>query len=349
MRIALDATYSVGDGLTGVGVYSREILHGLARAHPESEFVFCYRPHRFRAALREPVPPNVRRRPLFNALPTRAALFHALNQRVDTGRFPRVVSTFHDLFVLTAEYSTPGFRARFAEQARGAAARSDLIVAVSEFTARQVEHLLGVPRARIRVIHHGVHLPAAVPPPDSGRENLILHVGAIQTRKNIVRLVQALEAAPIGWRLALAGSAGYGAAEILLAIERSPRRSNIDVLGYVSDAALGSLYQRARIFAFPSLDEGFGMPVLDAMANGIPVITSNSSALPEVAGGAAWLVDPRRAADIANALARLTADPALRGELRGKGLARAEAFTWGEAVSRTWAVYKELLGREQLG
>jgi glycosyltransferase involved in cell wall biosynthesis len=343
LRIALDATYSVGDGLTGVGVYSREILYGLAAAHPETEFLFCYRPHRFRHSFAEALPKNAARRPLLDRFSPRAALFHALNQRAAKRSRGRTVSTFHDLFVLTAEYSTPEFRARFAAQARAAAENSDLIIAVSDFTARQVEELLGVERARLRVIHHGVHLPACAPP-DAERENLFLNVGAIQKRKNIARLVTAFErAAPPGWRLVLAGSSGYGAEEILQTIETNPRRADIEVAGYVDAAELRRLYTRARVFAFPSLDEGFGMPVLDAMAYGAPVLTSNRAALPEVAGDAALLVAPESTDEIAAALERLTQDDVLRTELRPRGLIRAAEFSWQKAVAQTWTVYRELL------
>jgi glycosyltransferase involved in cell wall biosynthesis len=171
-----------------------------------------------------------------------------------------------------------------------------------------------------------------------------LFVGALQRRKNVVRLVRAFERMPRGWRLALAGAAdGYGAAEALEAIQASARRSDIAVLGYVSDAVLRDLYQRAAIFAFPSLDEGFGMPVLDAMANGVPVVTSVRSALPEVAGDAALLVDPEDIEALAEALVRLATEPALRADLAARGRARAQAFSWEAAVERTWAVYRELL------
>jgi glycosyltransferase involved in cell wall biosynthesis len=343
MSIALDATYSVGRNLSGVGIYSRRILHGLAEANPESHFLFCYRPHRFlRSFLAadsggDSLPRNASRRILRGA--PQAELFHALNQRVDA-RATRTVATFHDLFVLTGEYSTAEFRARFAAQARAAAAASDLIIAVSEFTASQVELLLNVPRSRIRVVHHGVDLPA---PAEAKREPLVLFVGAIQRRKNIARLVQAFERLPAGWRLVLAGSAeGFDAARELEAVERSPRRSAIEVLGYVPAAQLESLYRRTSIFAFPSLDEGFGMPVLEAMARGIPVLTSNRSALPEVAGDAAILADPEDQEQLGAELRRLAADESLRSELARLGRERAAALPWSKAIRKTWAVYEEL-------
>ena len=122
MQIALDATYSLDRNPSGVGVYSREILFGLARSHPKDQFQFCYRPHRFLRSFRDPLPRNASRR-LLRGSP-KADVFHALNQRVDAPA-RRTVATFHDLFVISGEYSTAEFRARFAQQAREAARRSD--------------------------------------------------------------------------------------------------------------------------------------------------------------------------------------------------------------------------------
>lgn len=337
MSIALDATYSLGANLSGVGVYSRNILFGLAKAHPEEHFYFCYRPNRFLRSFRERLPRNAGRRLLRSGSP--ADLFHALNQRVHV-RARRVVTTFHDLFMMTGEYSTAEFRERFAAQAREAAERSHHIIAVSQFTAGQVHELLGVERARISVVPHGVD-----PPPERSvpQERLVLCVGAIQTRKNAARLVRAFAAMPKGWRLVLAGApSGYGAAEELAAVEASPRRTDIRVAGYVSNAELDLLYQRASIFAFPSLDEGFGIPILEAMARGLPVIASNRSAMPEVAGDAAILVDPYREEEIAGALRQLAEDRDLHAALAERGVARAKLFPWTRAVEETWRVYATL-------
>jgi glycosyltransferase involved in cell wall biosynthesis len=338
--IALDATYSLGRNLSGVGLYSREIMFGLARAHSREKFHYCYRPHRFLKSFSDSLPPNASRRLLLGA--PSAAIFHALNQRVDT-KARRTVSTFHDLFVITGNYSSPEFRARFTAQARDAAARSDLIIAVSHFTASQVERLLAVEPSRIRVVHHGAYRSHRAVTAGSGDSNLVLTVGAIQCRKNIARLVKAFELLPDTWRLAIAGAPdGYGASEELRAVDESPARSRIDVLGYVSAAQLDALYSRARIFAFPSLDEGFGMPVLEAMTHGVPVLTSNCSAMPEVAGDAALLVDPFDIGELGDALLRLAADEALREDLKRRGLERIKEFTWDSAVEKTWAVYDEL-------
>lgn len=336
--IALDATYSVGHNLSGVGVYSREIEHGLSHAHPEAKFLWCYRPHRY---LRAPSgPANARKRLLLAGSPRSLDLFHGLNQRLDR-RYRRAITTFHDLFVLTSEYSTPEFRQRFAQQARQAAQRADLIIAVSEFTASQVHDLLHVERSRLRVIPHGVRVPPIAG--DIEREPMMLFVGAIQKRKNVERLVDAFETTPAQWKLVLAGSLGFAGDQILKRIDRSPRRTDIEVTGYIPGPDLERLYRRASIFAFPSLDEGFGIPVIEAMSRGLPVLTSNRSALPEVAGDAALLVDPLDCDAIAHGLRRLIEDETLRRELSRKGIERSAAYTWDRASKATWDVYMELL------
>jgi glycosyltransferase involved in cell wall biosynthesis len=341
MTIALDATYSSGEGLSGVGLYSREMLCGLAGAHPEAGFEWWYRWKAYRRSRAAAHPANARRRLLAEPLwgPWGAELFHGLNQRLPKVRMRRAVATFHDLFVMTGEYSTPEFRRRFTGQARDAAARADAIIAVSEFTRRQVVELLGYPADRVFVVHHGTRVLQF---PDVPREKVVLCVGAIQARKNTARLVEAFESLGGDWRLVLAGSWGFGAEAIGRRIEASAARQRISVAGYVPPEELARWYRRASIFAFPSLDEGFGMPVLEAMAAGTAVITSNRSALPEVAGNAARLVDPGDTGALVGALRELAADEGLRRELGVKGRERAGLFTWEKAVKATWEVYRRV-------
>jgi len=188
----------------------------------------------------------------------------------------------------------------------------------------------------LRVIHHGVRLPILS---DRKRERIVLHVGAIQKRKNIARLIEAFRSLPEDWQLILAGSSGFGAEEIL-----GSKPDRVQITGYVTTGQLADLYQRASIFAFPSLDEGFGIPVLEAMAHGVPVIASNVSALPEVCADAAILVDPANTDQLAAELTRLASEEQLREELILRGFARAKQFSWSTAVERTWNVYGELLG-----
>lgn len=341
MRIALDATYSVGDALSGVGVYSREILQGLAASGFPADWEWFYRSQRYWRARSLPKPARVTQRFLADTFGSRGAdLFHGLNQRLPKRRFRKQITTFHDLFVLSGEYSTPEFRDRFAAQAREAAAGSALIIAVSQFTADQVQHYLGFAADRIRVIHHGV-LPRNIPA--LPKENVVLCLGAIQRRKNQAALVRAFRAMPDTWRLVLAGSHGFGADETLAEIARSPARDRIRVTGYLTDQEVGEWYARSRIFAFPSLDEGFGIPVAEAMAAGIPVVVANRSALPEVAGDAAISIDPFNDEQLAAALVQLGSDDELCWRLGVRGRERAASFTWKLAVEKTLAVYQELL------
>jgi glycosyltransferase involved in cell wall biosynthesis len=337
LRIALDATYSLGDGLSGVGVYSRELLNGLSASDFADGWDWFYRSQRYFRARSFPKPPNVTRRFLADFWGNRSAgIFHGLNQRLPKRRFRRQVATFHDLFVLTGDYSTPQFRERFAIQAREAAARADLLIAVSAFTASQIEEYLHVPASRIRVIHHGVIRRRL---PSLPRQKIVLCVGAIQRRKNQLMLIRAFRALPRDWTLVLAGSQGYEAAE---AVSEAAKNDRIRITGYLTDDQLGEWYARAGIFAFPSLDEGFGMPVLEAMDAGIPVIAGNRSALPEVCGDAAELVDPRNEDDLASALLRLSNDETHCAQLVARGLDRAKQFRWENAVADTLAAYREL-------
>jgi O-antigen biosynthesis alpha-1,2-mannosyltransferase len=342
LKLALDATYGLGRNLSGVGVYSREILWGLAQAHREARFLYCYRSHRLLRSFAEHLPHNAERRLLTEDRGPSADLFHGLNQRLGSAKYRRRLSTFHDLFVISGDYSTADFRERFTAQARIAAERSDLIIAVSRFTAGQVEDLLKVDPSRLRVIHHGAR-PVPVEQPPVSREPMIFSVGAIQRRKNTARLVEAFEQMEPGWKLVLAGASGFDSQEALHRINSSPRKQDIQVLGYVTDSQLEDLYRRAAIFAFPSLDEGFGMPILDAMARGVPVLASNVAAIPEVAGNAALLVSPTDTDSIAAGLRRLADDSVLREQLARTGLERVREFTWERSVAETWKVYQELL------
>jgi glycosyltransferase involved in cell wall biosynthesis len=346
LRIALDATYWLDKALSGVGVYSREILYGLARSRPEAQFDWFYRSRCYWEARRLPSVSNVTRRILSDSWGDRSApLFHGLNQRLPRRPFRRQIATFHDLFVLSGDYSTREFRERFARQAREAASAADLIIAVSQFTASQVENMLGVPAARIRVAHHGV-TPRTLP--SVPREKIVLCVGAIQRRKNQATLVRAFRSLPPDWTLVLAGSQGYEASEALREVANSPCVDRIVITGYVSDGELGSLYARARIFAFPSFDEGFGMPVLEAMAAGVPVVAGNRSALPEVCGEAAILIDPESEEQLAAALNRIASDEETAGRLIRAGIDHAREFKWKAAVEKTAAVYLEILGKTDL-
>ncbi len=170
----------------------------------------------------------------------------------------------------------------------------------------------------------------------------VLTVGTIEPRKNLALLVDAYRALPASmqdeYELVLAGPVGWADQETL------ERVRSVRYLGYVAESDIAALTAAATVFAYPSLYEGFGFPVAQAMAAGIPVVTSNVSALPEVAGDAALLVDPRSRNEIRYALYRLLLHPELRLAMAGQGRARAEAFRWEICAQKSWRFFREICG-----
>jgi glycosyltransferase involved in cell wall biosynthesis len=171
----------------------------------------------------------------------------------------------------------------------------------------------------------------------------VLAVGAIQTRKNTSNIVRALTHLPKEYKLVLAGSEGYGAETVNELIRREDLSSRVTKLGYVTDRQLAVLYQSADVFAFPSLEEGSALPVLEAMSYSLPVVTAHTSCLPELAGDAALYANPADPCEIAEQVRIATEDAQVRGALISKGLNRAREFTWRQTAEATLGVYEEVL------
>jgi glycosyltransferase involved in cell wall biosynthesis len=245
-------------------------------------------------------------------------------------RVPTVV-TVHDLAVLRHPETFPrwtrSYVPRLVPRMLRAARR---VIAVSEFTASELERLLGVDREKIRVVPNAVD-PAFAPDGPRADGDYVLAVGTLEPRKNLARSIDAAHRA--GVELRVAGAQGWGGVEA--------HGDNVTWLGEVDDAELARQYRGAQCVLYPSLYEGFGIPVLEAMACGAPVVTSAGGATDEVAGGAAVLVDPLDVGAIAAGIDEATS----RGEeLRARGLARAQGFSWDDSVRRTIAVYREAHG-----
>lgn len=370
MTIALDATQAADPFPTGIGVYSQRLISALsalplfhghggkdARApHWESRLLLCFRPGPYRRARKMSWPAGCSLSPLLEWWPIarRARLFHGLNQRLPRTSYPLRVVTIHDLFPLTSlEYSKPEFQRHFTEVLRTTIAAADRIIAVSDATRQQLLRHTRAEDSRIRVVHHGVDPPQIPSQAEQEAfrqrvlglqpgERFFLNVGAIQVRKNITNIALALKAAP-QFRLVLAGGDGFGAEQIISTIEKEALSGRIIRLGHAAPDRLRLLYSTARALVFPSLEEGFGFPILEAMSYGLPVITSNCSSMPEVAGDAALLVDPRDVSQISEAMRRLAEDDVLAEDLRQRGKQRAVLFTWEKCARETWAVYEDAL------
>jgi glycosyltransferase involved in cell wall biosynthesis len=204
------------------------------------------------------------------------------------------------------------------------------VIAVSEFTRGELVELLGIPPERIRVIPNAVDDAFAADGP-AAEGDYVLAVGTLEPRKNLPRLAEATRR--IGVELRVVGSRGWGGVEV--------GGDGVRWLGWVPDEELARLYRGARCVAYASVYEGFGIPVLEAMACGAPVVTSRGGATEEVADGAAVLVDPLDAAEIATGIERAVAE---RQTLARRGLERARAFTWPAVAEATVAVYREAAG-----
>jgi glycosyltransferase involved in cell wall biosynthesis len=235
------------------------------------------------------------------------------------------------------------------------ARRADRVVAISAASASDVERLLGVPRDRIDVVPLGYGTPQRVEPTPLGelRSRLglgegpvVLNVAMQKVHKNqraLVRALPAVRAAVPNAQLVLPGAATPYEQELRAEAARQGVGDAVVFPGYVNDADLEGLYAVASAFVFPSLNEGFGMPVLEAMGRGVPVVTSSVSSLPEVAGDAALLVDPGSVDEIADATTRVLTDPALRERLVAAGLRRPAAFTWERAAQGTLESWRRAL------
>ncbi len=277
-------------------------------------------------------------------------LLHAPGLVIPSCRAPLVV-TVHDLAVMKyPQYFPPRWRRFLGKGLELALRRARLMLAVSQCTASDLSAILKDDDRRVRVIPNGV----SPPHPLTGRQieeiinrlrlprRYLLFVGTLEPRKNLDRLLDAYQlfrdrnGEDMG--LVLAGALGWGEGEIL---SRAARMKGVTVTGLVSAPELEALFYRATALVYPSLYEGFGLPVLEAMARRVPVVTSDLSSLKEVAGDAALLVDPYDILGLAEAMEKIVSDERLRRDLAERGEKRAGEFTWGKAAAATREAYLE--------
>jgi glycosyltransferase involved in cell wall biosynthesis len=265
------------------------------------------------------------------------------------------IVTIHDLiFLRMPENVSPEWIEFASKNTEYAIKKADVIIAVSEFSKREIMDVYKVSDDRIRVIYNGVgeeYFPRTqgideVKIKHGIRGKYILFVGAIEPRKNLLALIRAFndlrQIIREEYRLVVIGVKRYGSEEILKKIEQLRLGSDIIFTGVVSREDLPLLYSGAELFVFPSIYEGFGMPVIEAMACGTPVIASNLTSIPEVAGDAALLIDPRDAGEIAEAIQAVLSDNRLKDRLSHKGEERARLFSWERNARETMALYKEV-------
>jgi glycosyltransferase involved in cell wall biosynthesis len=366
MRIGIDANSILGDR-GGVGWHTYHLLHALVELKEDIELICYVRPgglreiEKKRAAWMES--PSLRWLEAgkvsmrWRGDRDGLDLYHGPNFKMRTvGRHGSLV-TLHDLWLdRYPQYSSKFFGQRLSfYRTRRTARRARKVITVSEYSARDIETLYGLPSDRIVVIPNGVSddfrpATAAESGPLLRRLGLedqpfLLFVGGADPRKNHRVLLAAYSRRPkqLGrHRVVLVGDATHRFGDFKESARHHGLADRVVCTGRLPITDLRLLYSSTDLFIFPSIYEGFGMPVLEAMACGGPVITSNWTALPEVAGDAALLINPEDADALADAIVRVLDDRVLRDELKARGFKRARQFTWEQAARRTLALYREL-------
>lgn len=358
MIVGFDGS-SLTQGLSGVGYYTARLLSGLAQRLG-------------RSGLRElvvlsngpvPVPPHPGVRVAQGRLPVRAAWMElsvprALRgARADVAHFTNYTAplrldlpylvTVHDMSLALLPWCyTWKMRLIVPRVLPRVARRARLVLAPSAATRDDIVRLLGIDPGRVRVIPHAA--PRGFDPPDAAADSrqapYFLFVGNLEPRKNLARTLRAFgRVAPSlpDHRFVIAGAPGWKYADVLREAARPDLAPRVELRGYVPENELPALYRNATAFVYPSLYEGFGMPVIEAMACGTPVLTSNVAALPELAEGAAVLVDPLDETALAEAMHALGTDRALRERLREAGPMRAARYSWDRTCDLTLEAYGE--------
>lgn len=355
LRVVVDARPLVGHR-TGIGVHAAEIAARLPFEPPP--LLAAHAPIADRGGV-ERLPVRVDRAMTGGAWQQLTLPRVLADERADVlwgphGTLPLrggtpAVATLHDLTSITSPFrhalrTVVSFNTLVAASLRKAAE----IAAVSTRTAEEVSRGFGIPLGRIEIVPNGVspefgpcagdaaRLPGGLAP-----GGYLLYVGTIEPRKGLADLIAAWEDLAPRPRLVLCGDRGWGVARLRQRIEAHRERGEIVLTGFVERATLVSLYRFAKIFVYPSRQEGFGLPPLEAMASGIPVLATRAGAIEEIAGDAAILVEPGDARALAAGLRRLLAEPRLRDELAARGIERAKGYSW----DRSAAIMAELLIR----
>jgi glycosyltransferase involved in cell wall biosynthesis len=372
VRVLIDAR-TVGRSFSGVGNYVFELVKALASLDDDSAYVLClHGPSVIRDLELDErfsildAPFSHESHPLGDlwmdfVLPRRAAqrgidVIHGPAFLIPCRRTPMAsVVSIHDLVAYTHAHTVPTKYALYMRwQIRRAARHATRIITGARSVARELEQVLGIEPDRIEAVHHGKAARLRPASPDAvadvrrryGLERpFVLFVGNLEPRKNLGGLLRAFRRvrqrveSPLD--LVIAGKEAWLSAELMRDLRSGPDRDAVRLLGYVPEGDLPALYAAAEVFAFPSFWEGFGLPVLEAMACNTPVVTSNTSSLPEVAGGAAVLVDPDSPESIESGLLEVLLDDGRREELRRRGLRRAEEMSWQRSAQETVRIYRD--------
>ncbi len=371
MRIAIDVR-KIHD--FGVGTYVRNLLRQLARLDCQTEYVLLCRQEdsaavadlgeNFRTVVENAgnyslaeqfsVPYHLRR--------AGVTLFHAPHYVLPPLIPCRSIVTIHDcIHLMFPQYLPNRFAHAYARASFWSATqRASRVLTVSEASKRDILRFFKIPEDRVAVIYNAIDERFHVPPPEEEmvrvreryqlNDRFVMYAGNVKPHKNLERLIDAFmllrQDGLQDVKLLITGNQISKYATLRRAVHRYNLHKHVRFLGFLPDQTLAVLYRLADVFVFPSLYEGFGLPPLEAMASGTPVVTSNVSSLPEVVGDAAILINPYDPESLADGIRRVLTDDALRADLKTRGLARAREFSWEESVTRIRQIYCEV-GQER--
>ena len=372
MRVAINTRFLLPGRIEGIGRYTYEVVHRILKAHPEHEYLFLFdRPYDpaflFDGQAKGIVVPPPARHPLLWYLWFEWAVpFTLRKHKVDAFFSPDgylslasdvpTLMTVHDLAFEHFDQHIPTlvrkyyrhYTPKYCEHARH-------ILAVSGYTAQDIHHRYGIPMDKLSISGNACRegfKPFQEPEKEKAKARwsngapYFLYIGSIHPRKNVHRLIEAFSAfkarSNSATKLLIAGRFAWQAGPVKTALENSAYQKDIEMLGFVPDEDLPALLGGAKGFVYPSLFEGFGLPLLEAMEADVPVITSNVSSMPEVAGAAAVLVNPSDTADLEQAIFRLDTDANLREALISKGRLQRQQYSWDHTAAVAYEALAQL-------
>ena len=371
MKIGIDIR-PLRDTMTGIGRYIVQLLRALEARDKQNEYILFY--NCFKGGLPRGIPTESKFRLASFRWPNKLLtalwgytefprvesfigdidLFHSPSFQVPPSRKAARVFTVYDLIPLThPDWAIPSSVRHFKPRVRHYAKRADIIVAISNATARDVVKYLRVPEDKVVTVYPGT-TPLVRPGEEKirdvkGKYNIggdyFLFVSRLDPRKNLARLFRAFERSGLSdnFEFLVAGPKGWHMQEMERTWREVSCRDRIKRIDYIADDDLAALYSGASFFVYPSLVEGFGLPILEAMSVGCPVLTSNVSSMPEVAGEAVLYVDPYSVDSISDGLRKMAGDTDLRARLAEAGRVRTAMFSWDRAADEMIDVYRKAL------
>jgi glycosyltransferase involved in cell wall biosynthesis len=362
-HVAIDASRAASSQKTGVGWYCYHVLSHLRTVIPRSVRVSLYTDIPFSGELAS-LPANwecrierrrgpfwsqvvlanavIRDRPQVFFVPAHVIPFSLT--LIPRSQRPKLVTTIHDVVFREFPETYARRERAYADHAtRLACRKADRIIVPTHHVARDIEQGYGADTKRIAVIPHGVdeELRGASKTHDGRTKPYLLYIGRMEHKKNVLRMIEAFDVVAREYPellLVLAGSDGYGATEIHARVQQSSHRSRVTALGWVDRTAYHGLLRGATALLFPTLGEGFGLPILEAQACEVPVITSAGGVHEEVSGGAAIHVDPLNVQHIASAISRAVSDIEIREDCKARGRENVAKFSWQTSAEQTWEV-----------